>query len=254
MAEGFVGFDATVPREVMIPFASRSLTTPGPFDRDRWGTCSLIARLHRDSSFGRSVLNLWSVPIGDNPARLLYVTTDDITTRPRMVYMSYRLVGPTQPMTFTLRTAGDSTAMVAPLRRVISEFPTGVGGDVTTGIEYRDRTLTQVRALSGLVAFFGAVAVLLSCLGIYGMLAFTVNRRTPEIGVRLALGARIRDVIRTVATQSMLAVAVGVVLGTMATVAATRGVSSILFGVSPTDPWILDARRRCSWERPLPPW
>jgi len=121
-----------------------------------------------------------------------------------MVYLSYRLLGPTVPMTFTLRTSGDSTAMVATLRRVMSEFPTAVGGDVTTGIEYRDRTITQVRALSGLVLFFGCLAVLLSCLGIYGMLTYDVSRRTSEIGVRMALGARPQPVMRIVGAQSML--------------------------------------------------
>ncbi len=168
----------------------------------------------------------------------------DHTDRPRvdvtpMVYLSYRLVGPTVPMTFTLRMSGDSTAMVAPLRRVMSEFPTAVGGDVTTGIEYRDRTLTQVRALSGLVSFFGFIAVLLSCLGIYGMLTYDVSRRTSEIGVRMALGARPRHVLRMVGAQSMLVVAVGIVVGTAGAAIAARTLSTILFGVSPADPWIL---------------
>jgi ABC-type antimicrobial peptide transport system permease subunit len=129
--------------------------------------------------------------------------------------------------------------MVTTLRRVISEFPTAVGGDVTTGIEYRDRTLTQIRALSGLVAFFGTVAVLLSCLGLYGMLTFAVNRRTAEIGVRLALGARVPHVIRAVALHVLLAVVAGVALGAVATAVAAPVVSAILFRVSPTDPRIL---------------
>ena len=168
----------------------------------------------------------------------------DHTDRPRvgitpMVYMSYRLVGPTQPMTFTLRTEADSSAMVPTLRRAISEFPTAVGGDVTTGFEYRDRTLTQVRALSGLLSFFGVLAVLLSSLGIYGMLTFAVNRRVAEIGVRIALGARIGHVIRAVASRSLLAVVLGIVVGTFSTSLATRGMAAILFEVSPTDPWIL---------------
>jgi hypothetical protein len=168
----------------------------------------------------------------------------DHTDRPRvevtpMVYLSYRLVGPTVPMTFTLRTSSGSTALVAPLRRVMSEFPTAVGGDVTTGTEYRDRTLTQVRALSGLVSFFGTLAVLLSCLGIYGMLTYNVSRRTSEIGVRMALGARTRHVMRVVGAQSLLVVVSGIVVGTFAAVIVARGVATILFSVSPGDPRIL---------------
>jgi hypothetical protein len=158
-----------------------------------------------------------------------------------MVYMSYELTGPTVPMTFTLRTTGDSTAMVAIVRRVISEFPTAVGGDVTTGIEYRDRTLTQVRALAGLVTFFGVLAMLLSCLGIYGMLTYVVTGRVPEIGLRMALGAQASDVIRAVSAQSLLAVGGGIVVGILATAFSVRSLSSILFGVSATDPWMLGA-------------
>jgi predicted permease len=170
----------------------------------------------------------------------------DHTDRPRvpvtpMVYMPYHLVGPSVPMTFTLRTSGNSAAMVATLRRVMSEFPTAVGGDVTTGDEYRDRTLTQVRALSGLVGFFAALAVLLSCLGIYGMLTYAITRRIPEVGVRMALGARARHVVRAVGAHFLAAVAAGIIVGTIVAVIAAQGVSAILFGVAPTDPWILAA-------------
>jgi predicted permease len=228
---------------------------------EAWGTRFVSGRDFGETAESSIVINqtfvkrfLHGDPVGQvvallgcpgRPMTVVGVVADH-TDRPRveitpMVYMSYRLVGPTQPMTFTLRTTADSAAMVPTLRRVISEFPTAVGGDVTTGIEYRDRTLTQVRALSGLVTFFGGLAVLLSCLGIYGVLAFTVNRRVSEIGVRMALGARIPHVIRAIASQSLVAVAVGIVAGAAVTIIATRGVSKILFGVSPADPWILGA-------------
>jgi len=226
---------------------------------EAWGTPFIAGRDFGDTAESSIIVNqtfarrfLGANPIGQAvgllgcPGRSMTVVglVADHTDRPRveitpMVYMSYRLMGPTQPMTFTLRTAGDSAAMVTTLRRVISEFPTAVGGDVTTGIEYRDRTLTQIRALSGLVAFFGIVAVLLSGLGLYGMLTFAVNRRTSEIGLRLALGARVPHVIRAVAFHVLLAVVAGVALGTAATAAAAPVVSAMLFRVSPTDPWIL---------------
>jgi len=73
------------------------------------------------------------------------------------------------------------------------------------------------------------------------MLTFAVNRRVAEIGVRIALGARIRHVIRAVASRSLLAVVLGIVVGTFSTSLATRGMAAILFEVSPTDPWILTA-------------
>ena len=104
---------------------------------------------------------------------------------------------------------------------------------------WRRPTLTQIRALSGLVSFFGTLAMLLSCLGIYGILAYAVSRRTPEIGVRMALGARPRHVMRTVGAQSLLIVAVGIVGGTLGAGIAARWFDTILFRVSPADPWIL---------------
>lgn len=158
-----------------------------------------------------------------------------------MVYAPYRLVGPAEPMTFTLRTTTDAEAMAPALRRVTSELRTAVGGDVTTGVEYRDRTLMQVRALTAAVGLFGCIAVLLASLGVYGTLAYRVYRRTNEIGVRVALGAEPPHLARTLFGTSLAAVASGIVVGALTAAVLASPVRDVLFGVSATDPWTIGA-------------
>jgi ABC-type antimicrobial peptide transport system permease subunit len=89
--------------------------------------------------------------------------------------------------------------------------------------------------LAQLSGFFGFTAVVLVCLGLYGLTAYEVSRRTAEIGVRIALGAQRRDVLRLVLGGSMALVASGVVLGLGAALVLARLVESLLFGVHSTD-------------------
>ena len=87
-----------------------------------------------------------------------------------------------------------------------------------------------------LVGLFAAVALILAAVGLYGVVAFFVALRTQEIGVRIALGARRSDVVRLVLGQGARMAALGVVVGIGASLAITRLMSSLLFGVSATDP------------------
>jgi ABC-type antimicrobial peptide transport system permease subunit len=102
--------------------------------------------------------------------------------------------------------------------------------------EVRDSRLAQERLLAALIAVFAGLAVLLSCLGLVGTLAHIVARRTAEIGVRVALGARRVNVIGMVVRETLLPVVAGLAAGSGAAVAAARMVRGFLFGVSFFDP------------------
>jgi putative ABC transport system permease protein len=87
-----------------------------------------------------------------------------------------------------------------------------------------------------LIGVFAGAALLLAAIGIYGVMAYSVVRRTREFGVRIALGARAADVLRIVLRQAMLTAAVGVTVGIAGSFVLTRTMQSLLFGVSATDP------------------
>ena len=96
-------------------------------------------------------------------------------------------------------------------------------------------------ALAKLSTFFGVLALLLACVGLYGVMSYTVAGRTREIGVRMALGARRSDVLGLVLRESMLLVAIGLVAGIPLALASTRVLHSFLFGLKSTDPLSLIA-------------
>jgi predicted permease len=107
--------------------------------------------------------------------------------------------------------------------------------------DQEDVALTDERLIAMLAAFFGGLALLLASMGLYGLMSHMVTRRTSEIGIRMTLGAARRDVLWLVLRQAVLLVAVGIVSGVPVTFALTRTVSSLLYGLSPSDPLTLSA-------------
>jgi predicted permease len=163
-------------------------------------------------------------------------------TDSRMLYFPYRqdmaLNTHTRlaSMCLALRTAGDPAAMKTLVRKELLSIDPGlpiVGMESVD--EQLDDAIAQERVIASLATFFGALAVLLACLGLYGVVSYTVNRRTAEIGIRLALGATRTSVMGAVLKESMLLILLGVVIGVPAALAATRLVSTMLFGVGATD-------------------
>jgi ABC-type antimicrobial peptide transport system permease subunit len=107
---------------------------------------------------------------------------------------------------------------------------------VRTIPQLRDQELVQERLLAQLSSFFGLLALLLACVGLYGVMSYDVARRTHEIGIRMALGAQRRDVVGVVLRETMLLVVIGVITGLSAALATTRLITSLLYGLTPNDP------------------
>jgi len=97
-------------------------------------------------------------------------------------------------------------------------------------------SLAQPRFRTLLISLFGGLASVLAAIGIYGVMAYSVSQRIHEIGIRMALGARPRDVIMLLLAQGMMLAGFGIVVGLIGSFALTRVLRMLLFGVSPTDP------------------
>jgi ABC-type antimicrobial peptide transport system permease subunit len=102
--------------------------------------------------------------------------------------------------------------------------------------EVIDSLLLRERIIAELVSFFSGFALLLTCLGLYGILSFQVAQRTREIGVRVALGATLRSVIGMVSQQALKLVLLGGAVGLVVALATTRSLAALLYGVTPVDP------------------
>ena len=145
--------------------------------------------------------------------------------------------GTTRRMTLTIQTAGDPEAMINPIRRVVREMdPTMPVSEVRTVSEVLATSVAQPRFAMALLAVFAALALTLALVGIYGVLAFAVNRRTREIGVRMALGADSRQVVGEVVRDGMLMAILGVVAGVVSALGLSSLLQGMLYDVGNTDP------------------
>ena len=138
---------------------------------------------------------------------------------------------------FEVRYSSDTGAMVAAIREAIHDVDyTLPVSDVTTLDEQVTRSITNQRLVAQLSSFFGVLAVFLSCIGIYGLMSYVVSRRTNEIGVRMALGAKPVNVLWLVMRESLWLVAVGTTIGVPVALASQRLAASMLFGLRPNEP------------------
>jgi len=138
---------------------------------------------------------------------------------------------------FEVRYTGDFGAVAAAVQQTIHSIDHNLPiTDVTTLDEQVARSITDQRVVAQLSAFFGMLAVFLSCIGIYGVMSYVVTRRTNEIGIRMALGAPRSNMLWIVFREILTLVSIGILIGVPATLAGDRLVSNMLFGLSPTDP------------------
>jgi len=157
------------------------------------------------------------------------------------VFIPWSQGGVPGPLTsFELRSAGGApTALIAGVKSAIA----GVNRDVS--IEFKtlsakvDSSIEREKLLAALAGFFGAIALLLATIGLYGVMSYNVARRRNEIGIRMALGAEQSSVLRMVLREAAILTGIGLAAGFGAALPATRLVASFLYGLQPNDPWTL---------------
>ena len=152
------------------------------------------------------------------------------------MYFSYRQNGLGSGY-LAVRTALPPLAIVSAARRAVAAIDPNIPlADITTQEAVRDSKISQERMFATLVSALAALAVLLACIGLYGLMAYNVTRRTSEIGVRMALGAQPRDVARSVLREALLLAGVGVLVGVPAALGVAQLIKSQLYAVPAYDP------------------
>jgi predicted permease len=160
------------------------------------------------------------------------------TPRP-MAYFPYTQITGLSTMQFELRVHGRPTSLLPDVRRSVKEFGPDLSLLQPMGQQEQfDTTYTDERMFARLAVFFGLLAALLVATGLYGTMAYRVSRRTPEIGVRMALGAQRRQVLWMVLRESLTVCAAGILVGLPVAIACSRLLRSMLFNLSPFDPMV----------------
>lgn len=155
---------------------------------------------------------------------------------PMQIYLPDAQI-PTPFMTLVVHTSSDPQALISAVRNSISEMDKDLAAfNIATMEQLLADSISLRRFSTLLLIIFAGVALILAAVGIYGVISYSVTQRTHEIGVRLALGANRRDIIRLVVRQGMAITLAGVGIGLTATFALTRIIESLLFNVSATDP------------------
>ena len=168
-------------------------------------------------------------------ADTLYATLRD--PAPPQFFMPYVQQSQVGGMTYAIRTRLSANQLMPALRRVVQHEDRDLPIiDIRTQKEQIDSTLQMERTFAALTSGFGLLALALACVGIYGIMAYTVAQRTNEIGIRLALGAKPGQVRGMILRESTWLAIAGIVAGTGAALGLTRLVKSMLYGIQPWDP------------------
>jgi ABC-type antimicrobial peptide transport system permease subunit len=158
-----------------------------------------------------------------------------------VAFMAYSQAPAAGYVRLAIRSALPPSAITAAMTRTLADL------DPRIAVAYRvlatdiQESLLRERVLATLSGWFGALAGILTLVGLYGLVAYTVTRRTNEIGVRMALGAGRRAIARLVLRETGVLVAIGACLGTLLALGASRAAATLLFGVRPSDPLTLAA-------------
>jgi predicted permease len=155
------------------------------------------------------------------------------------VYVSYAQLTSEYETTVEVRVAGSLSQVAGAIQKMFRQNLPGAGLRIRPFTAQVEATIVQERMLATLASGFGVLALLMSCMGIYGLLAYSVARRTKEMGIRVALGARRGQVIAMVVKSAVGLVLIGVAMGLPAAWAASRWVESMLFGLKRNDPFAI---------------
>lgn len=160
------------------------------------------------------------------PTRMIYLPVMQLTDDDNYAYW------------IQLRTTGDPASVTTAVRSALAEIDPNLPIiQVRTIGEQVDHLMNQEKMISQLSSFFSLLALSLACIGLYGVMTYSVVRRTNEIGIRIALGAQSGTVLWMILKESLLLLAAGIAVGVPATLLASRAVQSQLFGLSPSDPF-----------------
>ena len=156
---------------------------------------------------------------------------------PPTFYTLYRQSKEEEFLNYAVRTQLPTAAILPAIRNAVQSIDKDLPlRDIRTQNEQIEASITQERLFATLTAAFGILALILACIGIYGIMAYNVARRTSEIGIRMALGARTRQVLLMILRESSWLAILGIAAGLAAAFALTRFVRTMLYGLQPTDP------------------
>lgn len=161
---------------------------------------------------------------------------------PEMYFTHRQALWPQHAMTVVLRTAGDPANLTTAARReILAIDPDLPIYDVRTMEDLVYKSLAGPRFNMLLLEIFAGLALILAAVGVYGVIGYSVTQRTHELGLRMAMGAQARDVIRLILREAMILTSIGLAAGLVAALLATRVLSTLLFSVRPTDPGVFVA-------------
>ena len=200
--------------------------------REYWGTLEVVGRRLSASSDDKDKPS-WSEVIG------VVADTREVTLRDEAspTYFLSALQGTTGSLHLLVRTQTDPDALGTTISRQIwAAYPDQPVTHLMTMSRNISESLGDERLRSVLLTVFAGIGFALALVGVYGVVSYSVTKRVQEIGIRMALGAAPRDVLRLVIGQGLLPVVLGVVIGAVAAVGLTRFVATQLYGVKATDP------------------
>src|SRR5271167_349690 len=185
----------------------------------------------------------WGPPESTDPWLTVVGVVGDVKQGPletaadAHTYEPYAQLGAPLSLRVAVRGQADPAGLAVDVRAVVRSLDRQLAlGNVRTMDEVISRSTASRRFSLVLVGSFAALALVLAAIGIYAVLAYSVARRTHEIGVRMALGARGGDVVRLVLSQGLRVTAIGIVFGVAGALGLTRFLQSLLYEVRPTDP------------------